>query len=250
MYFDVVRLLSQLERMIFRGSTSTFCVAGEYYELEDEPNMKFSAATLNANSALMAKLPDASPTPETLELAVLIRRTIQGDSSAFEQVIVRYERRVIGLAMKLLGESADAQDAAQEVFLRVFRYIHRLDLQRPLEQWLMRMTVNVCRDIGRKRQQRRATFAQSESPESIACTNSDNPHSEMVVEEERRLLRKALDHLPEKERIALILRDIEGLSTTEVAAVLESSETTVRSQVSRARVRLKNAIEEMIGGRR
>ena len=63
------------------------------------------------------------------------------------------------------------------------------------------------------------------------------------------MLWKALNSLPEKERIAITLRDIEGLSTTEVAAILETSESTVRSQISRARVRMKDAIDEMLGGR-
>jgi RNA polymerase sigma-70 factor (ECF subfamily) len=212
-------------------------------------NMKSAAATLSSTTALMSGLPEAEPAPEVLEIATLIRRTISGDSSAFEQVIVRYERRVISLAMKLLGESDDARDAAQEVFLRAYKYAHRLDLRRPVEPWLMRMTVNVCRDIGRKRQLRRSTFLESENTEALAYGKSCNPHAEMVEEEERRMLRKALDALPERERVAIILRDIEGLSTTDVAAILESSESTVRSQVSRARVRLRNAIEQMIGGR-
>jgi RNA polymerase sigma-70 factor (ECF subfamily) len=60
---------------------------------------------------------------------------------------------------------------------------------------------------------------------------------------------KALNGLPEKERIAITLRDIEGLSTSEVAAILETSESTVRSQISRARVRMKDAVDEMLGGR-
>lgn len=212
--------------------------------------MKASANTVNSNAIWMSRLPDAEPTVEMREIAALVRRTINGDSRAFEQVIVRYERRVIGLAMKLLRESDDARDAAQEVFLRAYKYLHRLDLDKPVEPWLMQVTVNVCRDIGRKRQRRLETFAQSENIALEPARTSSNPHTQAVEEEERRMLQTALDSLPEKERIAIILRDIEGLSTAEVAVVLGSSETTVRSQISRARVRLKNAIEEMTGGRR
>lgn len=207
------------------------------------------ATALHATPALMSKLPQHDPTSEAAELVSLVRRTIHGDASAFEQVIARYERRVISLAMKFLGESEDAQDAAQEVFLRAYKYIHRLDLEKPIEPWLMRMTVNVCRDIGRKRQQRRQTFLDTASSEPVASGKASNPYAELVEEQERRMLWKALQDLPEKERIAVILRDIEGMSTADVAVVLESSETTVRSQVSRARVRLRQTIDQMIGGR-
>ena len=198
----------------------------------------------------MSREPDTEPAPEVIDIATIVHRTIHGDTRAFELLILRYERRVISLAMKLLGESDDARDAAQEVFFRAYKYIHRLDLQKPFEPWLMRMTVNVCRDIGRKRQQRRATFSDSELTEPIAEQPSSDPHHEMILEEERRMLRQALAELPETERIAIVLRDIEGLSTADVAAILESTETTVRSQISRARVRLRNAIEQMTGGRR
>src|SRR5436305_8666956 len=96
----------------------------------------------------MSGAPDSQPLPDATEIAALVQRTLSGDSGAFECIILRYERRVASLAMKLLGTAEDAQDAAQEVFLRAYKYLHRLDLQKPIEPWLMQMTVNVCRDIG------------------------------------------------------------------------------------------------------
>src|SRR5438552_11705537 len=85
------------------------------------------------------------------EFALVLQRAIAGDVSAFEQIMVRFERRVLTLAWRLLGSMEDAQDASQEVFLRAFRFLHRFDTRRSLEPWLVRMTVNVCRDLGRKR---------------------------------------------------------------------------------------------------
>jgi RNA polymerase sigma-70 factor, ECF subfamily len=196
----------------------------------------------------MSRIPDTEPSSDTLELASVVRRTLSGDSAAFEQIILRYERRVVTLAMKLLGTPEDAQDAAQEAFLRAYRYLHRLDLEKPIEPWLMRITVNVCRNMGRKRQRRLNTFSESETADAAVAGKSCNPYSEVVEEQERRMLWRALNSLPEKERIAVILRDIEGHSTAEVAAILDSSESTVRSQVSRARVRMKDAIDQMMGG--
>src|SRR5262245_26165874 len=178
---------------------------------------------------------------------MLVRLVLGGDSTAFEQIILRYQTRVMTMAARLLGTRDDARDAAQEVFLRAFKYLHRLDLQKPLEPWLIRITVNVCRDVGRKRQRQRNTFVEIEAPETI--DESADHHAGLARKQERLILQRALDSLPEKERLAILLRDVEGLSTAEVASILQSSETTVRSQVSRGRLRLKTAIDSAMGGR-
>jgi RNA polymerase sigma-70 factor, ECF subfamily len=202
------------------------------------------------NALFMSRVGEReTPAVEISEIAGLVTRTIAGDRTAFELIVARYERRVLTLSLRLLGEPEDAQDAAQDVFLRAYKYIHRLDTTKPIEPWLVRMTVNVCRDIGRLRQRRRAAFP-TVATEVIAVDTSADPHHGMAVEQQRQLLRKALDELGEKERMAVVLRDIEGFSTAEVAAILRSSETTVRSQVSRARVKIKETIELLIGGRR
>src|SRR5215471_3248262 len=169
------------------------------------------------------------------EFTLLLERAIAGDVSAFEQIIVRYERRVFTLAWRLLGSFEDAQDASQEVFLRAFRFLHRFDKRRPLEPWLVRMTVNVCRDFGRKRRSQSNALVDFD-----AIPSTSNPYSDLHSEEQRRTLYRVLQELPEKERAAVVLRDIEGLSTAEVAEILGSSEATVRSQISTARLKIRN----------
>jgi RNA polymerase sigma-70 factor (ECF subfamily) len=150
------------------------------------------------------------------------------------------------IAARILGRRDDASDVAQEVFLRAFKYLHRLDLQKPVEPWLIRITVNVCRDAARTQRRRQHTFVQIEPPEPVDGTA--DAYTGLVQRQERLVVRKALVTLPEKERMAIVLRDIEGLSTAEVASILQSSETTVRSQVSRGRLRLKTAIDRLVGG--
>jgi RNA polymerase sigma-70 factor, ECF subfamily len=173
-----------------------------------------------------------------VEFTILLERAISGDVSAFEQIILRYERRVFSLAWRLLGRPEDAQDASQEVFLRAFRYLHRFDRHRPFEPWLMKMTVNVCHDLSKKR------HAQPQGvidPDVLRAAG--DPHHELHTEQQRTILYKALQELPEKERAAIVLRDIEGLSTAEVAEILGSSEATVRSQISSARLKIKKAVK-------
>jgi RNA polymerase sigma factor (sigma-70 family) len=183
---------------------------------------------------------------EVEEIARLVRLTLDGELAAFEHIIVRFETRVMTMAARLLGTREDARDVAQEVFLRAFKYLHRLDLEKPIEPWLMRITVNVCRDTARRRQRRRHTFVEVEGPETI--DESPGPYDGLARQQERVMLLRALQSLPEKERLAIVLRDVEGRSTAEVASILQSSETTVRSQVSRGRLKLKAAIDRLMGG--
>ncbi len=170
------------------------------------------------------------------EAAGLLRDAKAGDRAAFEQVILRHERRVLLTALRLLGRWEDAQDAAQEVFVRLHRYLGRFDEALDLAPWLYRMTVNVCRDIGRKR-------PAHDDLDPNAADPGLGPERSARSAEERRILQGALRRLPGKERAALVLRDIEGLSTREVARILGSSEATVRSQVSSARLRILKLTE-------
>jgi RNA polymerase sigma-70 factor (ECF subfamily) len=195
----------------------------------------------------MSRVSDETLPAETAEVARLVRLTLGGDASAFEQIIMRYEGRVMTLAVRLLGCRDDARDVAQEVFLRAFKYLHRADPQKPLEPWLLRIAVNVCHDASRRQLRRQNTFVEAATAEPI--DESFDPCSGLERQQERLILQRALELLPQKERMAIVLRDVEGLSTSEVAAILQSSETTVRSQVSRGRLRLKAAVERLMGGK-
>jgi RNA polymerase sigma-70 factor, ECF subfamily len=166
------------------------------------------------------------------DLGVLLRLAKAGDAAAFEQVLIRHERRVFLTALRLLGSVEDAEDAAQEVFLRLHKHLRRFDEAREFAPWMYRVTVNVCRDMARKR-------ARESAVEFVDAEYSAAPAMEIGREEQRRIVREGLKVLPVKERAALVLRDIEGLPTKEVARILGSSEGTVRSQVSTGRLKIK-----------
>jgi RNA polymerase sigma-70 factor (ECF subfamily) len=195
------------------------------------------------NALSMPRVPDEDLSRDLAETARLVRLTLGGDATAFEQIILRYETRVLSVATRLMGTRDDARDVAQDVFLRAFKYLHRLDVHKPMEPWLVRITVNVCRDSARARQRRRNMFVDGQRPET--ADRSADPDASLIREEERAILQRALERLPEKERLAILLRDVEGLPTSEVASILQSSETTVRSQVSRGRLRLKAAVDHL-----
>jgi len=161
------------------------------------------------------------------------------DLAAFERIMASSERRVLRVALRLLNNPQDAQDAAQEVFLRLYKHLGRLDLDdvRGCEPWLFRVTVNVCRDMARKRG--RSVALEDGTLEDVAAVPPDAQHG-VERAQQRQLIQRALGRLGEKERAALVLRDVEGLSTREVAAILGSSEATVRSQISTARLKLRD----------
>lgn len=189
----------------------------------------------------------SQPPPEVERMAEVIARAIAGDRTAFEEIVVRHERRVLTLAYRLLGNMDDAQDASQETFLRAFKYLRRFDSSKPLEPWLVGMTVNVCRNMGRKSQHRRV-FLSGEFAEPV--DPGSGPLALLYADEQRRLLHRALADLGEKERAAVVLRDLEGLTTAEVAEILGSSEPTVRSQISVARLKIRAALKRIPGGLR
>jgi len=195
----------------------------------------------------MVRVSDTELSPDHEAVAEIVQRALTGDSSAFEQLIARYERRVMSVSLRILGTREDAHDAAQEVFLRVFKYLHRLDPGKPIEPWLMRMTINVCHDIGRKRSHHQSSGPDLTEVDSISISRGRNqdPHEGLAGQQQRNLIRKALDCLSEGERIAIVLRDVEGLPTSEVAEILQAPEATVRSRISRGRVKLKETIDRL-----
>src|SRR5690348_6384445 len=162
-----------------------------------------------------------------------------GDLQAFERLLRQHERLVLATALRLLGNLEDAQDAAQEVFLKLHRNLAKVQLSGNLTAWLYRVTVNVCHDHRRRHPETTAIDEAGQLPGTAA-----DPDQELAHSERKRALELSLRHLSQKERAALVLRDLEGLSTAEVAAALGSTEATVRSQVSKARAKIKKFMDQ------
>jgi RNA polymerase sigma-70 factor (ECF subfamily) len=171
-----------------------------------------------------------------------------GDLDAFEQLVAFHERRVFALALRLTGSVEDAKDATQETFIRLHRKIGQIDSGRGVGAWLYTVTVNACRDIGRERRRSRLIPMVNWSS-LVPATLEGNPESLYSDQERERHLRAVLGRLPERERAALLLREMEGLSTLEVARILGSSEATVRSQVCSARLKLRKLLGAKWGGK-
>jgi RNA polymerase sigma-70 factor, ECF subfamily len=179
----------------------------------------------------------ALPMEQSL-LRQLIAFAKAGNAEAFERIIVLNERMVLRVAQRLLLNAEDAQDAAQEVFLRLHRNLKRFDECKDLGAWLYRMTVNICRD----RLRRSKPHMQLDLVADSLTASGRNPEETVEAAQQYSLVLAALAGLTPREREAIVLRDLEGNSTEEVAAILGSSETTVRSQLSTGRAKMRTAL--------
>lgn len=182
-------------------------------------------------------------TEDAEDLASLVGRARQGDLKAYEGLIRAHEKPVLRLAWRLMGNVEDAQDVAQEVFLKMYRSLGTFDDLRDFRPWLNRVTANACMDALRRR---KAAMPVSSLAEMASV---GNPESDVGGEERRRILHAALQQLPDKQREALVLRDLEGLSTAEVADSLGATPATIRSHIAQARVRLRKILQPFLGER-
>ncbi|MCI0659641.1 MAG: RNA polymerase sigma factor [Acidobacteria bacterium] len=191
--------------------------------------------------ALVANKLSGQSDEQITPVARLIARAQAGDLTAFDQLMINHQQKVIALAWRLLGNQEDARDAAQETFLRVYKHLSKVDPARDFSGWLYRIAVNVCRDIARKRFRGNqiSLEAEVETGKLIEPAGPHNTETGAMHAEEQAIIARALATLPTKERLAIVLRDLEGLSTEEVARILGSSPVTVRSQISSARSKIR-----------
>jgi RNA polymerase sigma-70 factor (ECF subfamily) len=202
-------------------------------------------------NSLSAGIDSAGPNDLALEQA--IRRAKAGDAAAFEQIIICYQHRALSIAWRMLGNREDARDAAQETFLRVYKYLKGFNPDQDFSGWFYRIVVNVCRDIGRKRAGNDLMVSiedETEAGKLDHLQSRDDVEASAIKSQQQRMIAEALATLSKKERAAIVLRDLEGLPTEEVARALGSSQTTVRSQISTARAKIKAFHDRAVKRRR
>ena len=153
---------------------------------------------------------------------------------SFDQVVRERQIRILRTAYRIVGNWADAEDVTQEVFVRLHRHGLSFPNEAALGGWLYRVTVNLCLDHARS----------SRTGQELTDSHSQaaSAEAEAIRNQQKRRLMAALALLPPRERAAVVLREIEGLSTAEVAEILGSSEGTVRSQISKAVTRLRETM--------
>ena len=183
--------------------------------------------------------------------AALIAGCLAGDETAHAALVFEHHRLVIGLATHLLGDREEALDLSQEVFLRVFRTLHRFRGQSALRTWIFRIVVNQVRNRQRwwKRRQRSNQVSLDEHirthGEFILGADASTPDSELTRKELGSRLKAAIQKLPFEQRTALVLREIEGMRYEEIAFSLALPVGTVKSRLTRARQALREELGDL-----
>jgi RNA polymerase sigma-70 factor (ECF subfamily) len=173
----------------------------------------------------------------------LLGRLRAGEARAFEELVVAYQHRVFGVALRMLGSRAEAEEIAQEVFVRAHRALAEFRGDARLSTWLYAIASRLClnRLAASDRRLRR------EGEETLLRLPADtDPAAGVERREVEAALHRAIEGLPEERRIVVVLRDLEGLSYEDIAQVLGLELGTVRSRLHRARLDLKEKMERFL----
>jgi len=184
-----------------------------------------------------------------------IERVLAGEKDLFYELIRPYERGVFLAAASILGNDADAEDAAQEAFLKAYRNLDRFRQESKFSTWLIQIAINDARMKLRK--DRRHLYKALDAGQEISegeyipidfADWREIPSEALEQSELREALNKALNSLPEKYRTVLILRDVQQMSVAETAKVLGISEDNVKTRTSRARLQMRDRLAPGWGG--
>lgn len=190
-------------------------------------------------SAPLAVQPDDALLADRPLIESLKRR----EPEAFERLVLTYQHRVFSVALRMLGDRGEAEEAAQEVFLRVHRSIRDFRGDAKLSTWLYAITSRLCltrlKSPARTRRAGVAVLGQ-------VADGHPSPGASAEASQLESALRRAIAELPDEQRIVVVLRDLHGLAYEEIAAALELPLGTVRSRLHRARMELKARLEPFV----
>jgi RNA polymerase sigma-70 factor (ECF subfamily) len=184
--------------------------------------------------------------------ASLVARCQQGDRSAFDALVLRHQQEVFAVALRMLGDRDEAQDVAQDAFVRAYQGLGAFRQEAKLSTWLVSITMNLCRNRRRWWARRKRVIVASIDERtdtgegSIGHDAVDPAPSPAVAVEQRERgeqLLEALQLLSDGERTVIVLRDVQGYSYEEIAGVLRCRVGTVKSKLNRARLRLRSIVD-------
>ncbi len=172
----------------------------------------------------------------------LVVRCLERDEVAWQMLVERHSHRVINIAYQFTGRRDEAEELAQEIFLRVFRRLSKFDLGTSFLPWLVRLSRNLCIDEYRSRARERASLTGEEPDPDRTAYDGPGPLRSLEERELEERIRRSLRQIPEDLRTPLILRDLQSLSYAEIAAALELPEGTVKSRIHRGRLELARVL--------
>ncbi|MGH9159485.1 MAG: RNA polymerase sigma factor [Vicinamibacteraceae bacterium] len=174
-------------------------------------------------------------------------RSAPEDHGGFEAIVHTYERRVYNLACQMLGDREEARDAAQEIFLRVHQHLESFRSEAKFSTWLYRVAMNYL--LNYRRRWLRTRLERLEDRPTSGWTEpvftGPEPEQQLLEKEEAEVVRRSITKLPPKLRAALVLKDMQGLSYSEIGDILGVTEGTVASRLNAARSRLAHRLRHL-----
>lgn len=181
-----------------------------------------------------------------------VRDFLAGDREAFERIVRRYQDRIYHLCYRFLGDREEANDCAQDVFVRIFRGLPGFKQDSRLSTWIYRIAVNSCKNrtgsswFRRRRSEVSLNGGHAGSLQERLADPGESPLSRLTRKERQMQVHRAIGTLPKAARAVILLRDIEGLSYKEIAEITGYREGTVKSKLARARNKLRHKLERML----
>lgn len=217
------------------------------------PIARPAAAYPTILSRVMEPKTAASPDPGAPipDLELVLRARDASDpaaaEAAFRELVDRHRQRIYALCFRVLRDPDDAEDAAQEAFVKAYRKLDSFRGDSQFYTWLYRVAANVANDHYQSRRRRRTMEpADVATREPVRHDDRARPDRALETQDLREVARRALDHVPPLFRTVLVLREYEDLEYREIAEVLGISVGTVMSRLFRARLRFKNAMEKLV----
>ena len=183
------------------------------------------------------------------EEAKIIRAVVDGNTNAFEDLVLEYQKQVYHIALKMTGNEEDAFDLSQETFLKAFRALSTFRGEAGFGSWLYRMTANLCIDFLRKKKRQGGQIISLDAEEEDRRPTElpdlrYEPQNALEKKELQKKVHAGLERLPHEQKLILVLRDVEGFSYQEISDALKIELGTVKSRIYRARAHLARLLTE------
>ncbi len=187
--------------------------------------------------------------------AVLIKAFQKGDKKAFDELVIRHKDRIFNLCYRCLGDYEEANDSAQEAFVKAYRSLNSFRQESTFSTWLYRIAVNGCKNkLGSSAYKAKRKTVSLDNPGTPSNeispmeipNGAPSPLARMEEKEKMALVQRALDTLPAEFKMAVTLRDVEGLSYEDIAEITGLNLGTVKSRIARARTDLRNRLRGVL----
>jgi RNA polymerase sigma-70 factor (ECF subfamily) len=181
----------------------------------------------------------------------LVQRVQAGDQSAFNLLVLKYQHRVLKLVSRFVNDAAEAEDVAQEAFIKAYRALPTFRGDSAFYTWLYRIAINTAKNALVSNRRRPVDFdLDLQDPDQYErqarLKDADTPEGVLLTEEIRQVVEKAMEQLPEDLRTAIVLRELEGLSYEEIAEAMDCPVGTVRSRIFRAREAIDKKLKPLL----